>query len=347
MIERATALLPAEWILMKRHIPRLARIATHAAARALPSALGIVTLGFFLLQLAPGDAVDVLAGESGGATQEASDALRHHFGLDQPLLQQLLTYLSGLAHGDLGWSARFNVPVTQLILQRLPGSLMLAGAALVVSLAIGVALGVVMAAREGKAIDRVLSVGALLLYSVPSFWISLMLIVVFSIHLGWLPSGGSQTIGSAAQGLPAVLDRLRYMVLPVASLSLFYIAIYTRLVRVGMIEAKAQDYVRTARAKGLSERRILIRHVLRNALLPLTTVAGMHVGGLLGGGVVIETIYGWPGLGRLAFESVMGRDFRVLLGILLLSSLLVIVANTLVDILHGLLDPRVGVGHVA
>ena len=137
------------------------------------------------------------------------------------------------------------------------------------------------------------------------------------------------------------------MVLPVTSLSLFYIAIYARLVRVAMIEAKAQDYVRTARAKGLSESRILIRHILRNALLPLTTVAGMHLGGMLGGGVVVEMVYGWPGLGRLAYESVMGRDFRVLLGILLLSSLLVIVANALVDILQGLLDPRVGVSHAA
>jgi peptide/nickel transport system permease protein len=340
-------LIPADWISMKRQLPRLGRIAAQAALRALPCALGIVILGFFLLQLAPGDAVDVLTGEAGGATQETTQALRHHFGLDQPVLHQLASYLIGLAHGDLGWSARFNVPVTQLILQRLPGSLLLASSALLVSLAVGVVLGALMAAREGGLLDRLFSLAALLLYSLPSFWISLMLIVVFSIYLGWLPSGGSQTIGGPEGGLAGALDHLRYMVLPVLSLSLFYIAIYARLVRVAMIEAKAQDYVRTARAKGLSERRVLIRHVLRNALLPLTTVAGAHVGGMLSGGVVVETVYGWPGLGRLAFESVMGRDFRVLLGILLLSSLLVIVANTLVDILHGLLDPRVGAGHAA
>jgi len=332
---------------MKRHLPRLGRIAGHAGLRALPTAVGIVILGFFLLQLAPGDAVDVWAGEAGGATSQATDALRHHYGLDQPVLTQLLTYLSGLAHGNLGWSARFNVPVMALIMQRQPGSLLLSGTALVVSVLVGTALGALMAAREGRWIDRTLSAGAMLLYSLPSFWISLMLIVLFSIRLGWLPSGGSQTIGGPEGGLAGLLDRLRYMVLPVFSLSLFYIAIYARLVRVAMVEAKAQDYVRTARAKGLSERRILVRHILRNALLPLTTVAGMHVGGMLGGGVVVETIYGWPGLGRLAYESVMGRDFSVLLGILLLSSLLVIVANALVDILHGLLDPRVGVGHAA
>jgi peptide/nickel transport system permease protein len=273
--------------------------------------------------------------------------MRHHYGLDQPVISQLLAYLGGLAHGDLGWSARFGVPVTTLILQRLPGSLALASTALAASVLAGTALGVLMAAREGSWIDRGISSAAMLLYSLPSFWIGLMLIVLFSIHLGWLPSGGSQTIGGPEGGFAGWLDHLRYMVLPVISLSLFYVAIYARLVRVAMIDAKAQDYVRTARAKGLSERRILIRHILRNALLPLTTVAGMHVGGMLGGGVVVETIYGWPGLGRLAFESVMGRDFRVLLGILLLSSLLVIVANALVDILHGLLDPRVGVSRVA
>ena len=332
---------------MKRHLPRLVRIVRGTALRALPTAIGIVIIGFLLLQVAPGDAADVWAGESGGASAEATHAMRHQFGLDQPVLVQLLAYLSGLAHGDLGWSVRFAVPVTQLVFQRLGGTLLLSATALVVALVVGTALGAAMAARAGGPLDRVLSVVVLLLYSLPSFWIGLMLIVVFSIHLGWLPSGGAETIGGPEGGITWLADRARYMVLPVISLALFYVAIYARLVRVAMIEAKAQDFVRTARAKGLSERRILLRHVLRNALLPLTTVAGMHVGGMLGGTVVVETIYGWPGLGRLAFESIMGRDFRVLLGILLISSFMVILANALVDVLHGLLDPRVGVGHGA
>jgi peptide/nickel transport system permease protein len=258
------------------------------------------------------------------------------------VLTQLWAYLSNLVHGNLGWSPRYNMPVTQLIWDRVPESLVLTGAALVLALIVGVGLGAVMAAREGRLTDRLLSVLSLVFYSVPAFWIGLMLIVLFSIKLGWLPSGGAGTIGSSATGVAALLDKLRYMVLPTISLSLFYIAIYARLARVSMIEAKGQDFVRTARAKGLSERRILFRHVLRNALLPVTTVAGMHVGGMLGGSVVIETIYGWPGLGRLAYEAVMGRDFTVLLGILLFSSLLVIVANALVDVLHSILDPRVG-----
>jgi peptide/nickel transport system permease protein len=169
-----------------------------------------------------------------------------------------------------------------------------------------------------------------------------MLVVIFSVKLGWLPSNGYQTVGFDAGGLATLADRLRYLLLPTVSLALFYIAIYSRLTRVSVIEAKGQDYVRTARAKGLSEWRVMTRHVLRNALLPVTTVAGVHVGGILGGSVVVETVFGWPGLGRLAYDAVMGRDFLILLGILLFSSMLVILANALVDILHGVLDPRVG-----
>lgn len=321
---------------------RIARTIGRTSLHALPTALGIIILSFLLLQLAPGDAVDVLAGEAGSASAEGMAEMRARLGLDQPVVHQLLVYLGNLAHGSLGWSVRYNMPVVDLIGDRLPGTLLLMATALTLALVIGVTLGALMAAFEGRLVDRLLSVLSLIFYSVPAFWIGLMLIVLFSIKLGWLPSGGSETIGSSATGLAALFDKLRYVILPALSLALFYVAIYARLTRVAMIEAKSQDYVRTARAKGLSGRRIIVRHVLRNALLPVTTVAGMHAGGVLGGSVVIETVYGWPGLGRLAYEAVMGRDFTVLLGILLFSSLLVIFANVLVDIIHGLLDPRVG-----
>ncbi|MFN5572552.1 MAG: ABC transporter permease, partial [Bradyrhizobium sp.] len=178
-------------------------------------------------------------------------------------------------------------------------------------------------------------------YSIPGFWIGLMLILLFSVKLGWLPSGGSGTIGTTVSGFALVIDRARYMVLPALSLALFYIAIYSRLTRAAMLDAQTQDYVRTSAAKGLSPFAITFGHVLRNALLPVTTVAGMHLGGLLGGAVVVETVYSWPGLGRLAFEAVMSRDFSVLLGILLLSSLLVIIANVTVDLVQAWLDPRI------
>jgi peptide/nickel transport system permease protein len=200
-----------------------------------------------------------------------------------------------------------------------------------------------MAAFAGRWTDRILSVLTLIFYSVPGFWIGLMLIVLFSVKLGWLPSGGAETIGSDRIGPAAWLDRARYMVLPAMSLSLFFVAIYARLTRGAMLEVWSQDYIRTARAKGLGTVAVVTRHVLRNALLPVTTMAGIHLGGLMGGAVVVETVYSWPGLGRLAFEAVMGRDFHVLLGILLLSSLLVLTVNALIDLLQAWLDPRIEV----
>jgi len=325
---------------------RLARRFLRTALQAIPTVLGIVILNFLLLQLAPGDAADVMAAESGSATEETLAALRARFGLDQPLLLQLLGYLNNLAHFSLGYSPRYNMPVAELIGQRLPGTLLLMATALTLAFAVGLLLGLVMAATAGRWPDRVVSVLALLFYSIPGFWIGLMLIVLFSVTLGWLPSGGYQTIGGPSGGGPTegfamLLDRLRYMVLPATSLALFYVAIYARLARAALLEAQTHDYVRTARAKGLPAWTVMTRHVLRNALLPVTTMAGIHLGGILGGAVVVETVYSWPGLGRLAYEAVMARDFSILLGVLLLSSLLVIAANLLVDVLQAWLDPRI------
>ncbi|MER8525028.1 ABC transporter permease [Mesorhizobium sp. M0408] len=324
-------------------LTRIGRTFRRTAIQAVPTVLGIVILNFFLLQLAPGDAADVMAGEAGSATVETMAALRQRFGLDNPLLVQLFNYLYNLAHFSLGFSPRYGMPVADLIGQRLPGTLVLMAVALAVAIVLGLALGSVMAVFAGRLPDRLLSVISLLFYSIPGFWIGLMLIVLFSVKLGWLPSGGSGTIGSNLTGLAGLWDRARYMILPALSLALFYVAIYARLTRAAMLEVQSQDYVRTAAAKGLPPAIITIRHVLRNALIPITTMAGMHVGGMLGGAVVVETVYSWPGLGRLAFEAVMGRDFTVLLGILLLSSLLVIIANATVDLLHAWLDPRIGV----
>lgn len=322
---------------------RILRSLRRNGLAAIPTVLVIVILNFFLLKLAPGDAADVMAAESGAATEEVMRQLRTRFGLDLPVLGQLQAYLGGLAHGSLGFSPRYNMPVTDLILQRLPRTLALMGFSLSLAIALGLLAGTVMAMNAGRWPDRVLSIATLLLYSVPGFWIGLMLIVLFSIKLGWLPSGGSETIASGLTGFDLFIDRLRYMVLPAATLSLFYIAVYARLTRAAVMEVAEQDYVRTARAKGLSAFAVGSRHVLRNALLPVTTLAGMHIGGILGGAVVVETVYSWPGLGRLAFEAVLRRDYNVLLGVLLLSSVLVILANMLVDILQAWLDPRIEV----
>jgi peptide/nickel transport system permease protein len=311
------------------------------AWQAVPTILAIVVIDFFLLRLAPGDAADALAAESGSATEETMAALRAHFGLDQPVLHQFLAYLDNLVHFSLGFSPLYNMPVSRLIGDRLPGSLLLMATALSLALLVGVTAGVVMSSFAGRLPDRVLSIVALLFYSIPGFWIGLMLIVVFSVWLGWLPSGGAETIGAGLTGWTWLADRVRHLVLPAASLALFFIAIYARLVRASMLQVRDQDYVRTAVAKGLSRRIVTLRHMLWNALLPVTTVAGMHVGAILGGAVVVETVFSWPGLGRLAFEAVLKRDFSVLLGILLLSSMMVIIVNMLVDVLQAWLDPRI------
>lgn len=320
---------------------RLFKSLRRTVIQAIPTMAVIILLSFFLLQLAPGDAADVLAGESGSATAETMKAWREHFGLDQTVLQQFINYLDNLAHLSLGFSPRYGMPVADLIMQRLPGTLLLMVLAQGLAIVIGIALGAIMATFVGRLPDRLISILSLIFYSVPAFWIGLMLIVVFSVKLGWLPSGGSGTIGRRLTGMDAVIDKLRYIALPALSLALFYVAIYARLARASILEVLSQDFVRTASAKGLGKTRIILVHVLRNAMIPVTTIAGIHIGNLLGGAVVIETVYSWPGLGRLAFEAVMGRDFAVLLGVMLLSSMVVIAANALVDLIQAWLDPRI------
>jgi peptide/nickel transport system permease protein len=315
---------------------RWATILRRTAWQALPTVLGIVVLNFFLLRMMPGDAADVIAGESGSATVETMTMLR------APVLHQLWSYLSHLAHFSLGYSPRYEMPVMQLILSRLPNTLLLMGAALSLAIVAGVVLGAVMAHWAGRWPDRVLSVLALLFYSTPGFWIGLLAIVLFSVHLGWLPSGGNATIGAQLHGFAWLADRVSHVLLPALTLATFFVAIYARLMRAAMLEVQRQDFVRTAEAKGLSPWRVTVRHVLRNALMPLTTMVGLHFGTLLGGAAVTETVFSWPGLGRLALDAVLARDFSVLLGVLLLSSLLVIVANVLVDLLQAWLDPRIG-----
>lgn len=322
-------------------LQRTRRILQRTLLHALPTTLGIVIVVFFLLQLVPGDAADVLAAEAGSATAETMTMLRAQFGLDQPILSQLLSYLGNLSHFSLGFSPRYNAPVMDLVMSRLPSTLLLMLLSQTIAIAVGIALGAVMAVWAGKWPDRVLSLLALLLYSTPGFWIGLMTLILFSVQLDWLPSGGNITIGADLTGWAYVADMLRHAILPVLALSSFFIAIYARLTRAAMLEIAQQDFVRTAQAKGLTPWFVTVRHILRCALLPITTVAGMHFGNLLGGAAVVETVFSWPGLGRLALEAVMARDFNVLLGVLLLSALLVIVANILVDLLQSWLDPRI------
>ncbi|MEO6595022.1 MAG: ABC transporter permease [Planctomycetota bacterium] len=306
-----------------------------------PVVLAIATLNFVLTKMAPGDAADILAGQMGHATLEFTQELRREFGLDLPLLEQFLSYMGRLLTLDLGTSLLQQKPVIDLILDSLPATLLLMLTATVIALAAGIALGVAAARRQGTWVDNLISVSALLVYATPAFWLGLMLIVLFSIQLDLLPSGGMLTIGASQTTFGTVVDVARHLVLPATTLGLFYVAIYARLMRASMLEVYSLDFITTARAKGLSEGVIARTHALRNALLPVVTLAGVQVGHLLGGSVLVETVFGWPGLGRLLFDALLQRDLNLLLGILFVSSIVVVIANLAVDLLYGFLDPRI------
>ena len=323
---------------------RFVRFLARRLAQAALAVASIAVINFLILQLAPGDAVDVLAGEAGAADSGYVTELRQRFGLDQPLPVQLGRYLLNIAQLDLGYSFRHNMPVATLIAQRLPATLLLIIASLGIAFLGGIVLGATAARKVNTLTDNVISVLALLAYATPLFWLGLMLLILFTLKLDLLPGSGMITIGAEGTAIEQIFDVLRHLILPATTLSLFYLATYTRLMRASMLEVFGMDYVRTARAKGISEHRVVYRHVLRNAVLPMITMLGIQIGSLLGGAVVVEVVFGWPGLGRLAFEAIFQRDFNLLLGILLLSSCLVIVVNLLVDIAYSRLDPRIELG---
>lgn len=317
------------------------RLVGQRLLKAIPLILAIVICNFVLLKLAPGDAAEVLAGEAAAGTAEYLDELRARFGLDQPVHMQLWHYIVKLATLDLGFSFRHNQTVLSLILDRLPATLLLMFSGMGLAVVVGAALGILASQRVNQLRDNIISVFAILSFSVPVFWLGLMLIVVFSVNLGWFPAGGMETMASGKRGVVRMLDILQHMVMPVTTLGLFYVALYTRVMRASMLEVFNQDFVTTARAKGLSESRITLRHVFRNALLPMVTLIGVQFGTLLGGSVLVETVFSWPGLGRLAFEAVFQRDINLLLGILLMCSVLVVLSNILVDVMYSQLDPRI------
>lgn len=303
--------------------------------------LGVVVLNFLLIQLAPGDPASVMAGEAGAGDEQFTAQLRKQFGLDQPLYVQLFLYLKGIASFDLGFSYRNNLPVIDLILERLPATVLLTGSAFVFSLVLGITLGVWASSRRGKLADSLIMSGALFFYATPLFWVALMSILVFSIRLDWLPPFGMETIGAGFTGLRHALDVAHHLILPTVTLGLFFTAIYTRLTRASMIEVMSLDFVKTARAKGVSPREITRRHVLRNALLPVFTFAGIQAGQILGGAVLTETVFAWPGIGRLMFDALIQRDYPVLLGVFLVTSTMVVLINLVTDLLYRFVDPRI------
>ena len=320
---------------------RLLRYLGYRLLMALPVVAGIAMLNFFLIHLAPGDAASVLAGESGAATPEYMETLRHKFGLDQSLGAQFLVYLLNMARFDLGWSFRNDSAVTALIMERLGPTALLMLTAFLTAVLTGTGLGLIAATARNSLRDAVISLLSLIAYATPGFWLGLMMIVVLAIRLAWLPTSGFETVGADLEGGDRVLDIARHLVMPATALALFYLALYARVMRASVLDQTGQDYVTTARAKGQTERRIMTGHVLRNALLPVVTMAGVQAGNLIGGSIIVETVFGWPGIGTLAFNALQSRDLNLLLGIFFVSACMVVVINLIVDLVYVTLDPRI------
>jgi peptide/nickel transport system permease protein len=307
-----------------------------------PVVLGAAAIAFALLLLLPGDPAIALLG------QEVSGAeltrFRHLLGLDRPIPVQLGFYLLRIAHGDLGTSVTLHTPVLGLISTTLPATLELAVASLVLAVACGIPLGLLAARWRGRLPDTAAMLLAQLGVSMPVFWLGVLLILLFAVQLNWLPSfgRGPSVLGAMAAGdVAGLLDGLRHLLLPAVTLAFFNVALLSRLTRWAVLEVLEEDYVRTARAKGQVERMVIYRHALRNALLPIVTIIGLQFGNALGGAVVTETIYGWPGMGRLVVQAIGQRDFPVVQGAVLMLAVLFSVVNVAVDLLYALIDPRI------
>ncbi|PZA10707.1 ABC transporter permease [Rhodopseudomonas palustris] len=313
-------------------------------ANAVALLLAVLVMNFCLIHLAPGDPVQVIAGEMGGASPEVIAALRAKYGLDHSLLEQLFTYLGKVAHGDFGYSYYFNQPVLGLILQRLPATLYLAAASLVVAVLIGTVLGVISARRPNGLLSHGVTVLALAGHAAPIFWTGLLLLLLFGSVWPILPVNGMTDVVNPKAGFAYVADVAKHLVLPSITLGLVFVAQYSRLARVNMIDVLSADYIRTAHAKGLPERVVLVKHALRNTLIPIVTVVGLQFGNLFAGAVLVETVYSWPGMGRLVFDSILRRDYPTLMGVLFFSAVMVIAANILTDLVYRLIDPRIRAG---
>ena len=297
--------------------------------------LGVSIVVFALMHLVPGDPVRVALGTR--FDQELYDALRERIGLDKPLIEQYFSWLGGALTGDLGVSFRNGQPVTTLILERLPATITLALAALAIALLVALPAGIISAVRSGSGLDYGVSAASQVGISMPDFWAGVMYILLFALTLSWLPSSGFTPFGDG------VVEWAKHLILPALTIGLISGSIITRFVRSAVLEALNQDYVLTARAKGLSEWQIVRRHVLPNSWIPIVTVVGLQLGFLLGGVVVVEVIFAWPGLGRLALVAVKDRDFTVLQGSVLYIAFMFLAINLLVDIIYARLDPRVRV----
>lgn len=308
--------------------------------QAVPLVFIIILINFALIHAAPGNPVDFLVGTM-EATPEYIEGLRREFGLDQPLSVQLATYIWKILQFDLGYSLRFRESVLTLILSRMPATLLLMGVSLVVSSVLGILLGAIAARRPYSFGDHAATFVALAGYSMPVFWLGQILLIIFSLHLAWFPTQGMYSLRAPRDGFGFLLDVLRHLALPALTYSVYHLALIFRLTRVKMQEVLALDFITTARAKGVPEHRVIYGHALRNAILPVVTVIGLNFSFMLAGSVLTETVFAWPGMGRLLYEAIGARDYPVLMGLFIVLSIMVIIANVITDVIYALLDPRV------
>ncbi|RAZ73049.1 ABC transporter permease [Mesorhizobium atlanticum] len=320
-----------------RHIGRI-------LIRAIVTLLMVAILNFILFRVIPGDPAKLLLG--GGrvsATAEQIEAQRQNWGLDRPLLpDQLVDYLSATVRGDLGYSFKFRGRhVADLILERLPATIVLVAVAQLIAIVVGVMLGMYAGWRRGGALDNGGTVASLLLFSTPSFWVGMILVVVFSTKFGWLPGYGAYSPGGTISSIDSILDHLRHLALPVTALALGLIGQYVLVARAAMSDVVTEDYMVTARAKGLTNRQMLMRHAFRNAMLPVVTLIALNLGYAVAGAITVEAVFAWPGIGGLTVEALNARDYPVLQGVFLLLGASIVVSNMTADLAYGLLDPRV------
>lgn len=312
------------------------------AGYAIVLLVAVLVLTFSLMHLAPGDVADTISQSMGGADKELLDQIRADYGLDQPFLVQLGRYIVGVLQGDLGFSFFYNQPVTDLILQRLPATLLLVFSAQILALIVGVVLGVISAQKPNGIASYVVTFIALFGYSAPVFWTGILLLIAFSLQFPIFPVAGMRDVTVEGGLWVHFIDILRHLVLPMVTLASIFLALYSRLARASMMEVLGSDYVRTAKAKGLSPRDVVYKHALKNAISPVITLAGLQFSAVISGAVLVEAVFSWPGLGTLAFQSIIARDTPTILGILFFSALVVIVGNLLTDLALRLVDPRVG-----
>ncbi|WP_282605269.1 ABC transporter permease [Pelagibius sp. Alg239-R121] len=301
----------------------------------------VLILNFLLIHLAPGDPAEVIAGEMGGATEEVMASIRKAYGLDRPLHEQLGVYLGKTLQGDFGQSFFYNASVTSLILDRIGPTLLLVTTALLFAIGMGTLLGVIASRNPRGIVSNVVTVLSIVGYSAPIFWTGIMLIILLAWVFPIFPISNMRDITLEGGTFRHILDVAHHLVLPAFTLGIVFLAQYSRLTRASMLEVLGSDYVRTARAKGVPERSVFGKHALRNAILPVVTIAGLQFGSIVSGAVLVETVFNWPGLGTLAFQSILARDYPTVLGILFFSSLIVIIMNIVTDFLYRVVDPRI------